>query len=104
VPLYLIHLDPPYQHARHYLGYVKVSPRFTVDESIATRLDYHRRGAGSRLLRAASRAGAVLKVVRVWPEGTQTDERRLKGHSSTRLCPICNPDWEKRGRLVPSGA
>jgi hypothetical protein len=70
-----------------------------VDECIATRVDYHRRGQGARLLKAAAAVGCVLKVVRIWEEGTQTDERRLKGHSSTRLCPICSPNWEKQGKL-----
>ena len=99
MPLYLIHLDPPLKHARHYLGFVQRRQDMTVDEAVATRLDYHRAGRGSRFLKAAYAAGCVLKVVRTWEDGTQNDERRLKGHSSTPLCPICNPRWEKRGRL-----
>lgn len=97
--LYLIHLDPPYKHARHYLGFVERRPDMTVDEAIATRLEYHQRGRGSRLLRAAWNAGSLFKVVRSWEDGTRNDERRLKGHSSTRLCPTCSPGWERRGLL-----
>lgn len=97
--VYLVHLDPPYQHAKHYLGFTKHRAGMTVAESVASRLDYHQRGQGSRLLRAAVAAGCVLKVTRIWDAGSRDDERRLKCQSSTPYCPICNPRWATNGVL-----
>jgi hypothetical protein len=101
VAVYLIHLDPPYRHAKHYLGFTDTS-RNSPEEAVATRLEYHKAGRGSRLLRVAVQAGCVLRVVRIWDEGTRTDERRLKSHASGRYCPICNDRWATRGMLSPS--
>lgn len=94
--LYLLHLEPPYKHARHYLGWA-------VD--IEARLAEHRSGSsGVRLVEAAVRAGCNLELVRTWPNASRDDERRLKarnpgkysrprGSNSTgsrgRLCPLC---------------
>jgi hypothetical protein len=60
---------------------------------------YHRTGKGSKLMRAVTLAGIDWEVVRVWKNGTRSDERRFKGHSSTRLCPVCHAGWEAYGRL-----
>lgn len=79
--LYLIHFKEPFAHARHYLGYSE-------DEaSLSRRLDHHRRGTGANLMRHVSQAGIEWWVTRIWPEGDRNLERKLKGHSSTRLCP-----------------
>jgi hypothetical protein len=96
--LYLIHFERPYRHASHYLGFLDTSRR-SLQEALDTRMDFHRAGRGSRLLRAVSAAEIDWEVVRLWEEGTRTDERRLKGHSSTRLCPTCSQGWEARGQL-----
>jgi hypothetical protein len=97
--LYLIHFAEPYRHASHYLGFVDTA-RHPLEEALESRLDFHRKGRGSRLLAAVSAAGIDWEVVRVWEEGTRTDERRLKGKASTRLCPTCNRGgWQARGRL-----
>jgi hypothetical protein len=96
--LYLIHLAEPYHHARHYLGFVDTS-RHPLEGALESRLAFHRAGRGSRLLRAVSAAGIDWEVVRVWPDGTRSDERRLKGKASTRLCPTCNEGWQARGQL-----
>jgi hypothetical protein len=98
VAIYLIHFERPYRHANHYLGFVDTS-RHPLEEALESRLAFHRSGRGSRLLRAVNAAGIGWSVVRVWEEGTRTDERRLKGRSSTRLCPICNEGWQARGQL-----
>jgi hypothetical protein len=99
MPCYLVHLDPPLKHARHYLGFCEHRPGMTVAESVATRLEYHQRGQGSRLLRAAVQAGCVLQVVRIWDSGTRDQERKLKCQASTPYCPICNARWETNGVL-----
>lgn len=87
--MYLVCFDRPFRHARHYLGYVSTAGR-DPQEALESRLGYHRKGRGSRLLKAVTEAGIDWEVVRTWPEGSQTHERRLKGHSSTRLCPTCS--------------
>lgn len=98
--LYLVHFDKPYHHACHYLGFVDTG-RYALQEALDTRMAFHRAGRGSRLLGAVAAAGIDWTVVRTWEEGTRHDERRLKGHSSTRLCPTCNPaSWQAHGQLV----
>jgi hypothetical protein len=79
--VYLIHLQRPYRHARHYLGW-------TLD--VERRLAVHRAGGGSPLLRAAVAAGISFEVARTWP-GDRHLERRLHRYKNTpaRLCPIC---------------
>lgn len=97
--IYLLHFSEPYQHAQHYLGFVDTD-RHSFEEALESRLEFHRKGRGSRLLRAVSKAGIDWVVARTWKDGTRTDERRLKGRSNTRLCPICNPlGYERRGNL-----
>ena len=89
--LYLIHFDEPFSHAKHYLGYCDERDG-TVEEVVERRADRHFRGRGSTLLRHVTAAGILWRVVRVWERGTRSDERRLKKHSSTRLCPVCEGD------------
>lgn len=79
--LYLLHIEPPYKHARHYLGYSSDS---------AKRVAAHLAGHGSPLIRAALAAGCSVSVVRTWSNGTRTLERSLKNrHNGPQLCPIC---------------
>jgi hypothetical protein len=87
--LYLVCFQEPFHHARHYLGFIDTSKDRDPQKALESRLDYHRRGRGSKLLSAVTKAGIEFSVVRTWPTGDRTMERRLKGHSSTRLCPSC---------------
>ena len=80
--VYLLHFSPPYQHARHYLGYA---------DEVMPRVWAHRRGHGARLTQVAVDAGCGLILARVWVEGDRRLERRLKRRKDApRLCPICN--------------
>ena len=95
--IYLLHFDPPYKHAGHYLGYT---------EDVDARVRSHLSGRGSPLVRAAVAAGSEVKIVRTWPEGTRTMERALKKQgSSSHLCPLCAPGRlaEIRARRNPDG-
>ncbi len=77
---YLLHLEPPYRHARHYLG---------CTDDLPERLAQHARGQGARLLEVARAAGCQWRLARVWA-GARADERRLKNRGgAARLCPIC---------------
>lgn len=85
--LYLLHFEPRYKHAAHYLGF---------SDDIQSRVASHRAGtARVRLTDAAASAGCMMFLVRTWP-GTRTFERSLKGFrgarskaSRARLCPAC---------------
>lgn len=79
---YLLHFDGPLAHAVHYLGFC--------ENDLTSRLDYHFKGRGSKLVKAAVAAGCEIFLVRVWKGASRDDERRLKGHSSTRYCPACS--------------
>lgn len=83
--VYLIHLDKPFKHARHYIGFVES------DEMVLERLAKHQAGTGSKFLRAVNAAGIGYHIARVWPGYTRTQERELKNQKkSSRFCPICN--------------
>lgn len=74
--IYLLHFDKPYLHAKHYLGWTS---------SIEERLEQHRSGRGSPLVKAA---GAFV-LARVWV-GDRHLERRLHNRKdSPKMCPIC---------------
>jgi predicted GIY-YIG superfamily endonuclease len=94
--VYLVHLDQPYKHAKHYMDYT---------EDLEKRLAEHRSGRGSRLMAVIKEAGITWRLARV-RTGKRAEERRLKAqHNSPRLCPYCNPaaagapsrcpDWEE---------
>ena len=78
--VYLIHLERPYHHARHYLGFAG---------DLQQRLIQHRNGTGAKLLRAVNKAGIPYQVVRTW-EGYGALEQQLKARKNApRLCPVC---------------
>lgn len=81
--LYLIHFERPLSHARHYLGFVESS------DGLQARLKRHADGNGAVIMAAVQAAGIAWQVVRTWPDGTRTDERRLKRQKHHwRFCPI----------------
>jgi predicted GIY-YIG superfamily endonuclease len=80
--IYLLHIQPAYRHAQHYLG---------IADDLEARLALHRAGQSARLTQVVVEAGRKLVLVRTW-DGERTDERRLKNQpNSPRLCPVCNP-------------
>ena len=85
--VYVLHFDPPYKHARHYIGW-------TEGDDITARLQVHLRGRGSPLVRAAVAAGVQVQLAATYP-GTRYLERRLKRwHKTGQFCAICR---EQRG-------
>jgi hypothetical protein len=80
--LYLLHIEPPYKHAKHYLGY---------SEDLPARLRAHAAGNGARLIAVATAAGCEWQLARVWI-GDRRLERSKKKCGKTRSCPICRPD------------
>lgn len=83
--VYLIHFDKPLAHAQHYMGFADGD-----ETKIAARLKRHRKNRGSALMAAVNAAGINYDVVRVWPDYTRDDERKLKNRKKAReLCPVC---------------
>ena len=86
--IYLIHLDTPIAHAKHYVGYA---------EDVDRRLAEHRSSTGARLLAVANQLGIPFRIVRTWV-GDRNFERRLKNRKNTpRYCPICNHQLHENG-------
>lgn len=82
--IYLIHFDPAYKHAKHYLGYA---------DDIEPRLHAHLHGRGARLTQVARDAGCTLLLVRIWENEDRKTERKFKNRSHVPLlCPICRGD------------
>jgi hypothetical protein len=90
---YLIRLDQPYFHARHYVGFSNDIPR---------RVEAHRKGQGSPLLAAVLAAGIDFRVVRVWPGADRRFERELHNRHGSRLCsePACVSAQQERRRQL----
>lgn len=84
--VYLLHLDEPFGHARHYLGYA--SPG-----NLHARLAHHAAGSGANLLRHVAKAGIGWQLARTWT-GSRSRERQLKARGHSRACPVCRPELE----------
>ena len=92
--VYLIHLDTPYKHARHYTGW-------TTD--LAARLHAHRNGRGARLMEVITAAGITWRLARTWPGGRDRERAIKDRHEAPRLCPECTaaPRPVGTGRAAP---
>lgn len=90
--LYLLHLEPRYRHAGHYLGW---------SSDIAARVHQHAAAgsAASPLIRAALGAGCRLTLTRVWLGQGRTRERQLKRQGGLgQHCPVCKARGYRRSR------
>lgn len=88
--VYLLHFDPRYRHAGHYLGYT---------EDVVSRFHLHLRGRGSPLVKAAVRGGCKIVLVRLWNEDGNAEQELKRSGSRARLCPVCNPKAQSRGAV-----
>jgi predicted GIY-YIG superfamily endonuclease len=85
--VYLLHFSEPIKHARHYLGYTRVS--------VYDRLIEHNAGRGARLTQVAVSMGIELHLARIWPGADRKFERRLKNRNNApKLCPICRGEQD----------
>jgi predicted GIY-YIG superfamily endonuclease len=82
--VYLIHLDVPFGHALHYIGF---------SERMEARITHHRNGTGAWFLKKVNEAGISWQVVRTWANQDRAFERKLKNFKKSKcLCPVCNPE------------
>lgn len=89
--IYLVHFQERFHHAQHYMGFCDGPDNFV------KRIERHRRGDGSRLLRAVTKAGIKWEVVRVWSIGDRHNERSMKKkRNHWRFCPVCRAKRLKR--------
>jgi hypothetical protein len=88
--VYLVHLDPPIEHAEagphagaaHYTGSA---------DDLAARMAKHGTSDGARLLQVQRERGGSWHIARTWPGGNY-EERAIKGWKhAPRLCPDCTP-------------
>jgi hypothetical protein len=90
--VYVLHFDPPFKHARHYVGW-------TIEENADRRISEHLDLRGSPLVAAAVRAGSAVSVVAVFPGAGKDYERYVKRRKcTTRFCHLCTP-----GARFPEG-
>jgi len=79
--VYLLHFDRPLHHAGHYVGFTN---------NLEKRIETHRHGNGSRLVRAIIKNGNDFVVARTWDDGDRSLERHIKNQKNgPRFCPIC---------------
>lgn len=82
--VYEVHIDPPVEHAGHYIG---KSPKGGLG-GLLERLAKHGGPEGARLLQVARERGSTWELVRTW-EGGERKERQLKTRSGALYCPRC---------------
>lgn len=93
MPVYVLHIDPPYQHASHYIGFTSRSFRERIEDHLA--------GRGSPLIKAAVRAGCSITLAHGWRCGTRSFERHLKNRKEApRWCRCCG----KKQKPLPTFA
>ena len=66
--------------------------------NLEQRIERHKSGDGSKLMRAVIKAGINFNVVRKWKNGDRNLERKYKKRREHKqLCPICSPDvcWNR---------
>ena len=92
--IYVLHIEPPYKHAAHYIG-------FTENGDVEQRIAKHLQGKASPLIKAAIEHGHKVELALVL-EGDRALERRLKrrgGHGHS-ICPRCRPAYLANRRAI----
>lgn len=85
--VYVLHLNTPLKHAKHYVGFV------VNGHTLKARIEHHRNGtANCRFTQVLHNLGITFVLARVF-RGKKFDrsfERKLKKtHKVTYYCPIC---------------
>lgn len=90
--LYLLHFDPPYRHARHYLGYAVGTGR----GASYARAQARGKALGAHELVMAAQANLCeISVVDVLVGEGRATQRRMRANGSlSRFCSICRDRGE----------
>ena len=81
--VYLLHIDPPLRHSKHYIGYA-------ADKNLEERIARHQNGTGGVLPREAVKRGSTITLAHVWKKQSSAFERYLKRYGgASRYCPLC---------------
>lgn len=83
--VYLLHFEPSFKHAKHYVGY-------TTRDDVNDRVAEHLSGRGARLVRLAAAASCEVTLARIWRDVPRKFELKIKGRSVRPRCPICMPN------------
>ncbi len=78
--VYLIHLDTPLKHARHYLGF---------SEDLLKRLQRHHTGQGAAFMKAIAKEEISWHVSRIWDGNYELEQVLKRQHNASHLCPTC---------------
>ena len=88
--VYILHFEPAYKHARHYVGSTSRGN---------ARGDDHLAGRGSPLVSAAIRAGVAV-TFHVIGVGGRIAERKIKQQKNAgRFCPQCQKEKNKNDKF-----
>lgn len=83
--VYVLHFDPPFRHARHYVGY---TPEATAERRVQEHLDCSAKG--SPLVKAALNVGCKVTLAHEFPGAGRDFERWLKTRRDTaKWCGCC---------------
>jgi predicted GIY-YIG superfamily endonuclease len=79
--VYLLHLNKPLRHAKHYVGFA--------ESDLDARLERHASGQGARMLAVCRERGITWRLARTW-QGDRKFECRLKNRKDApQICPFC---------------
>lgn len=82
--VYILHLNTPLGHARHYVGWAK---------KVNKRFEHHKNGCGARFTQVCVERGIDFVLARVFEGADKSFERKLKNTNNTKdYCPICMGD------------
>lgn len=87
--VYVLHFDPAYRHARHYIGWAR---------NVDARLAAHLAGSGSPLMRAAVQAGIEVRLAATFAGSRQLERRLKRWHKTGQFCPLCRARRDGRAR------
>ena len=89
--VYVIHFKKPFKHAKHYIGFCEFG-------NLEKRMEAHRKGNGSKLMKAVTEAGIDWEVANIYENVDRGFERKLKNQkNSARFCPFCNDKLKQIG-------
>lgn len=92
---YLIHLDRPFGHMRHYSGYTR--------RPLHVRLREHGTAKGAKVMRHVAAAGITWQLVRTWPGGRDRELQLKAQGGASRRCPVCTNNPRLTGAVVLGG-